>query len=41
VRIGGGSKYTTYRVMAADVVNAALGRDEGARARPSATADLP
>jgi glycerol-3-phosphate dehydrogenase len=39
VRIGGG-KYTTYRVMAADVVNAALGRDE-ARARPSATADLP
>ncbi|HYN68661.1 MAG TPA: glycerol-3-phosphate dehydrogenase/oxidase, partial [Candidatus Eisenbacteria bacterium] len=39
VRIGGG-KYTTYRVMAADVVNAALGRDE-ARKRPSATANLP
>jgi glycerol-3-phosphate dehydrogenase len=39
VRIGGG-KYTTYRVMAADVVSAALGRD-GARARPSATAELP
>ena len=39
VRIGGG-KYTTYRVMAADVVTAALGPDE-ARRRPSATADLP
>jgi glycerol-3-phosphate dehydrogenase len=39
VRIGGG-KYTTYRVMAHDVVDAALGRD-AARARPSRTADLP
>ena len=38
VRIGGG-KYTTYRVMAADTVDAALGH-EGAKARPSATADL-
>lgn len=37
VRIGGG-KYTTYRVMARDVVDAALGR-EIARSRPSATAD--
>ncbi len=37
VRIGGG-KYTTYRVMARDVVDAALGSE--ARARPSATADL-
>ncbi len=37
VRIGGG-KYTTYRVMAADVVDAALGRGD-ARLRPSATAD--
>ena len=37
VRIGGG-KYTTYRVMARDVVDAALGR-EVARQRPSATAD--
>ncbi len=37
VRIGGG-KYTTYRVMAADVIDAVLGRD-AARARPSATAD--
>ena len=33
VRIGGG-KYTTYRVMARDVIDAALGRE--ARARPSA-----
>ncbi len=38
VRIGGG-KYTTYRVMAAQTVDAALGR-EVARARPSATAEL-
>ncbi|MGZ8563721.1 MAG: glycerol-3-phosphate dehydrogenase/oxidase [Candidatus Limnocylindria bacterium] len=37
VRIGGG-KYTTYRVMARDVVDAVLGR-EGARTRPSRTAD--
>jgi glycerol-3-phosphate dehydrogenase len=37
VRIGGG-KYTTYRVMARDVVDAVLGR-EVARARPSRTAD--
>lgn len=37
VRIGGG-KYTTYRVMARDVVDAALGR-EVARKRPSATAE--
>ena len=37
VRIGGG-KYTTYRVMARDVVDTVLGRDE-ARARPSLTAD--
>lgn len=37
VRIGGG-KYTTYRVMARDVVDAALGR-EVARMRPSATAE--
>ena len=35
VRIGGG-KYTTYRVMARDVVDAALGREVAAR-RPSAT----
>jgi glycerol-3-phosphate dehydrogenase len=42
-RIGGG-KYTTYRVMAADVVDAALDAGLGpgtARARPSRTADLP
>ena len=39
VRIGGG-KYTTYRVMARDVVDAALGRAE-ARRRPSGTAELP
>jgi glycerol-3-phosphate dehydrogenase len=37
VRIGGG-KFTTYRVMAEDVIDAALGRDE-ARRRPSRTAD--
>jgi glycerol-3-phosphate dehydrogenase len=42
-RIGGG-KYTTYRVMAGDVVDAALDAALGpgtARARPSQTADLP
>ncbi len=38
VRIGGG-KYTTYRVMAAQTVDVALG-SELARGRPSATADL-
>jgi glycerol-3-phosphate dehydrogenase len=37
VRIGGG-KYTTYRVMARDVIDAVLGHDE-ARARPSDTAE--
>lgn len=37
VRIGGG-KYTTYRVMARDVIDAALG-PEAVRARPSRTAD--
>jgi glycerol-3-phosphate dehydrogenase len=37
-RIAGG-KYTTYRVMARDVIDAVLGRDE-ARRRPSQTADL-
>ncbi len=37
VRVGGG-KYTTYRVMARDVVDAALGPD-AARARPSTTAE--
>jgi glycerol-3-phosphate dehydrogenase len=37
VRIGGG-KYTTYRVMARDVIDAVLGRTEAAR-RPSGTAD--
>ena len=37
VRIGGG-KYTTYRVMASDVIDAVLGR-EVARTRPSKTAD--
>jgi glycerol-3-phosphate dehydrogenase len=37
VRIGGG-KYTTYRVMARDVVDEVLGRDV-ARSRPSRTAD--
>ncbi len=39
VRIGGG-KYTTYRVMARDTIDAALGPEE-ARRRPSATAELP
>ena len=39
VRIGGG-KYTTYRLMAAQTVDAALGQDV-ARARPSRTAELP
>ncbi len=39
VRIGGG-KYTTYRVMARDTIDAALGRAD-TRARPSRTADLP
>lgn len=39
VRISGG-KYTTYRVMARDVVDASLGRQE-ARRRRSGTADLP
>jgi glycerol-3-phosphate dehydrogenase len=37
VRIGGG-KYTTYRVMARDVIDAVLGR-EAARDRPSDTAE--
>ncbi len=37
VRIGGG-KYTTYRVMASDVIDGALGR-EAARREPSDTAD--
>jgi glycerol-3-phosphate dehydrogenase len=37
VRIAGG-KYTTYRVMARDVIDAVLGR-EGAERLPSATAD--
>ncbi len=37
VRIGGG-KYTTYRVMARDVIDTVLGRS-AARARPSATAE--
>ena len=37
VRIGGG-KYTTYRVMARDVIDAVLGRDEAKR-RPSETAE--
>jgi len=39
VRISGG-KYTTYRVMARDVVDAALGRRD-ARRRPSRTKELP
>jgi glycerol-3-phosphate dehydrogenase len=39
VRISGG-KYTTYRVMAKDVVDVSLGKTE-ARRRKSATADLP
>jgi glycerol-3-phosphate dehydrogenase len=38
VRIIGG-KYTTYRIMGRDAVDAVLGR-EAARARPSATAEL-
>ena len=38
VRVTGG-KYTTYRVMAQDAIDAALGRDE-ARRRPSTTAEL-
>ncbi|HET9085682.1 MAG TPA: glycerol-3-phosphate dehydrogenase/oxidase [Candidatus Limnocylindrales bacterium] len=38
VRVAGG-KYTTYRVMARDVIDAALGR-AAASARPSRTADL-
>ena len=37
VRIGGG-KYTTYRVMARDVIDGVLGRDQ-ARRRPSDTAE--
>jgi glycerol-3-phosphate dehydrogenase len=37
VRIGGG-KYTTYRVMARDVIDAVLGTD-AAKARPSRTAE--
>lgn len=37
VRIGGG-KYTTYRIMARDVIDAVLGPD-GTKARPSQTAD--
>jgi glycerol-3-phosphate dehydrogenase len=37
VRIGGG-KYTTYRVMARDAIDAVLGKDV-ARARPSGTAE--
>lgn len=39
VRISGG-KYTTYRVMARDVVDAALGRRDAKR-RPSRTKELP
>jgi glycerol-3-phosphate dehydrogenase len=39
VRIGGG-KYTTYRLMAAQTVDAALG-PEATKAQPSATAELP
>jgi glycerol-3-phosphate dehydrogenase len=38
VRVSGG-KYTTYRVMARDAVDAVLG--SAARSRPSATAELP
>ncbi len=38
VRIAGG-KYTTYRLMARDVIDAVLGRD-AARAMPSGTAEL-
>jgi len=39
VRVSGG-KYTTYRVMARDAVDAVLGR-EPARLRPGTTAELP
>ena len=39
VRIGGG-KYTTYRLMASQVVDSVLG-PQAARRRPSVTADLP
>ncbi len=39
VRIGGG-KYTTYRIMARDAIDAAIGRD-AAKARPSRTDELP
>jgi glycerol-3-phosphate dehydrogenase len=39
VRVSGG-KYTTYRVMARDAVDAVLGREE-ARRRPSGTRHLP
>jgi len=39
VRIGGG-KYTTYRIMARDTIDAALGPAESKR-RPTATAELP
>ncbi len=39
VRIGGG-KYTTYRIMARDTLDAVLGR-EGAKRRPSGTGELP
>jgi glycerol-3-phosphate dehydrogenase len=39
VRVSGG-KYTTYRVMARDAVDAVLGAEE-TRRRPSATAELP
>jgi glycerol-3-phosphate dehydrogenase len=38
VRVSGG-KYTTYRVMAADAVDAVLGDD--AKSRPTGTAELP
>ena len=38
VRIGGG-KYTTYRVMARDVIDAVLGREARHETRPSATAE--
>ncbi|TAL07377.1 MAG: glycerol-3-phosphate dehydrogenase/oxidase, partial [Chloroflexota bacterium] len=40
VRIGGG-KYTTYRVMARDTIDAALGRVDRRGSQPSRTADLP
>jgi glycerol-3-phosphate dehydrogenase len=39
VRVSGG-KYTTYRVMARDAVDAVLGQEASSH-RPSATADLP